>query len=185
MKKLFLTVVLLGVVAIFVAGAWFLVALKSAHEPGPLAESRIVLIERGKGVAAIAEILKSEGVIDSSLIFKVLSRIETDQRPLKAGEYEFTANVTMAEAMKMMREGKVYDRKVTFPEGVTSWQIVETLKGLPDMTGEIADTPAEGSLLPQTYHYIKNDDRNVLLGKMKEDMDKTVAELWPARAPDP
>jgi UPF0755 protein len=183
-KKVFLTVVLLGVAAIFAAGAWFFVALKNAHAPGPLSGNKIVLIERGKGVAAIAEILESEGVIDSSLIFKILSRVETDQRPLKAGEYEFPANVTMAEAMKMMREGKVYDRKVTFPEGVTSWQIVETLQGLPDMTGEIADIPAEGSLLPQTYHYIRNDDRNVLLGKMKEGMDKTMAELWPARAPD-
>ncbi|HEU4838905.1 MAG TPA: endolytic transglycosylase MltG [Micavibrio sp.] len=184
MKKIFLTVVLLGVAAIFAAGAWFFVALKNAHDPGPLPENKIVLIERGKGVAAIAEILESEGVIDSSLIFKILSRVEPDQRPLKAGEYEFTANVTMAEAMKMMREGKVYDRKVTFPEGVTSWQIVETLKELPDMKGEIADIPPEGSLLPQTYHYIRNDDRNVLLGKMKEGMTKTMAELWPARAPD-
>lgn len=184
MKKLFLTVVLLGVVAIFAAGAWFFTALKNAHEPGPLPENKIVLIERGKGVAAIAEILQSEGVIDSSLIFKVLSRIETDQRPLKAGEYEFTQAITMAEAMKMMREGKVYDRKVTFPEGVTSWQVVETLKALPDMAGEIAEVPAEGSLLPQTYHYIRNDDRSVLLGKMKDGMDKTLADLWPARAPD-
>jgi len=181
-NKLFITVALLGVIAIFVLGAWFLTALKNAHEPGPLPENKIVLIERGKGVAAIAGILESEGVIDSSLIFKVLSRIETDQRPLKAGEYEFTPAITMAEAMKMMREGKVYDRKVTFPEGVTSWQIVETLKGLPDMAGEIADIPEEGSLLPQTYHYIKNDDRNALLDKMKASMDKTVTELWPARA---
>jgi UPF0755 protein len=180
-KKLFLTIPLLGVFAIFVCGAWFFVSFKNAYNPGPLPETKIVLIERGKGVAAIAETLQAEGVVDSALIFKIFSRLETDQRPLKAGEYEFTTAISLADAMKMMRDGKVYDRKVTFPEGVTSWQIVETLKGLTDMVGDIADIPPEGSLLPETYHYIKNDDRTALLGKMKVAMDKTVAELWSAR----
>ncbi len=181
MKKFFLTVFLLGFVAIFAAGAWFFVSFKKAYDPGPLPETKIVLIERGNGVAAIAGLLEGEGVIDSALIFKIFSRIEKDQRPLKAGEYEFTQNISMADAMKMMRDGKVYDRKVTLPEGVTSWQIVETLKALEDMSGEVAEIPAEGSLLPETYHYIKNDDRAALLGKMKAAMDKTVAELWPTR----
>lgn len=182
LKKLFLLVFLLGFASILAAGAWLAVAIKKAHGPGPLPETKIVLIERGKGVAAIAQTLESEGVIDSALVFKILTRIETDQRPLKAGEYEFVAAVPMADALTQMREGKVYDRKVTFPEGVTSWQVVETLKSLPDMAGEIAEVPPEGTLLPQTYHYIKNDDRTELLGKMKEGMDKTVAELWPSRA---
>ena len=70
---------------------------------------------------------------------------------------------------------------MTLPEGVTSWQIVETLKSLEDMAGDVAEVPAEGTLLPETYHYIKNDDRTELLGKMKAAMDKTVAELWPMR----
>lgn len=181
MKKFFLTIFLLGFVAILAMGAWLFVSLKKAYDPGPLSETKIVLIERGKGVSGIADVLQAEGVVASALGFKILSRVETDQRPLKAGEYEFTQNISMADAMKMLREGKIYDRKVTFPEGVTSWQIVETLKGLADMTGDVAEVPVEGSLLPETYHYIKNDDRVALLGKMKEAMHETVAELWPAR----
>lgn len=181
MKNFFLTIFLLGFVAIFAAGAWFFISLKKAYDPGPLPETKIVLIERGKGVSGIADVLQAEGVVDSALVFKIFSRVETDQRPLKAGEYEFTQNISMADAMKMMREGKIYDRKVTFPEGVTSWQIVETVKGLEDMAGNIADVPPEGTLLPETYHYIKNDDRAELLGKMKAAMDKTVTELWPTR----
>jgi UPF0755 protein len=181
-KKFFLTVFLLGFAVIIAAGAWLAVAMKNVYDPGPLPESKIVLIERGKGVAAIAQTLESEGIIDSSFVFKILSRVERDQRPLKAGEYEFTARISMADSMTMMREGKVYDRKVTFPEGVTSWQVVETLKGLADMAGDVAEIPAEGTLLPETYHYIRNDDRNALLGKMKEAMDKTIADLWSTRA---
>lgn len=182
LKKFFLTIFLLGFAVILAVGAWLAIAINKAHAPGPLPETKIVLIERGKGVAAIAQTLESEGVIESALIFKILTRVEVDQRPLKAGEYEFVAAIPMADALKQMRDGKVYDRKVTFPEGVTAWQIVETLKALPDMAGEIAEVPPEGTLLPETYHYIKNDDRTALLGKMRAAMDKVVADLWPMRA---
>lgn len=179
---LFLFVVILAAAA---GGAfWIYATVQSVGAPGPLDETKIVLIERGKGVAAIAQTLENENVIASALVFKILTKIDGDTRPLKAGEYEFMAGITMQDSLTMMREGRVYDRKVTFPEGVTSWQIVETLKKLEDMAGEVTDVPSEGSLLPDTYHYIKNDDRAALLGKMKEAMDKTVAELWPTRVAD-
>ncbi len=135
------------------------------------------------GVSSIAQRLKDEGVIASPLIFKIAAKLSDDKRPLKAGEYEFTPNIAMNDALKMMQDGRVYDRKITLPEGMTSWQIVEAVKALADMSGEVTDVPADGTLLPETYHYIKNDDRAALLGKMKEAMDKTVAELWPNRAP--
>ncbi len=165
-------------------GIWMFQAYSSITEPGPLPETSIILIERGMGVASIAQKLEDEKVISSALVFKVLTKLDTDKRPLKAGEYEFTAAIPMTETLLMMREGRVYDRKITIPEGQTSWQITESLKALEDMAGEIVDVPAEGTLLPDTYHYIKNDDRTALLGKMKEAMDKTVAELWPTRVAD-
>jgi UPF0755 protein len=108
--------------------------------------------------------------------------LDRDPRPLKAGEYEFAANISLADALEMLRAGKVYDRKVTFPEGITSWQIVQTLRGLDDLAGEIAGVPDEGTLLPDTYHYIKNDERAGVIAQMTAAMDKTVAELWPTRA---
>ena len=182
MKKFFVLFSILFLTAVLSFGIWLALAIKSAYEPGPLPQTSIVLIERGKGVSAIAEKLQDSGVIESPLVFKMIVAIEKDKRPLKAGEYEFAANITLHDALEMVRDGKVYDRKVTFPEGVTSWQIVQTLKSLPDLSGEIKDIPAEGTLLPETYHYIKDDDRQELLGKMKAAMEKTVAELWPARS---
>lgn len=165
-----------------VAGGWLVLALQSVNKPGPLPATSIVLIERGKGVAAIGNILEQNQVISSALIFKIVNGIEKDPRPLKAGEYEFTAQISMREALEMMREGKTYDRKVTFPEGVTAWQIVESLKAQTDLTGEIADVPAEGTLLPQTYHYIKDTGRAELIAQMKAAMEKTLNELWEGRA---
>lgn len=157
-------------------------SLSGASQPGPLPQASIVLIERGKGVSAIGNILEQNSVIESALVFKIINAIEKDPRPLKAGEYEFAANVSMREAIEMMREGKTYDRKVTFPEGVTSWQVVETLKGLTDMAGELPEVPPEGTLLPETYHYIRNEDRAAVLGNMQKAMTKTLDDLWAARS---
>lgn len=172
----------LVVLAALAVGGWLVAAIKKSSAPGPLAETKIVLIERGKGVNAIAAELRDEQVIHSAIAFKILTRLKQDARPLKAGEYEFTVGVSTDEVIEMLRAGKIYDRKVTIPEGRTSWQIVETLKSLPDLAGEIATLPPEGTLLPETYHYIKDDDRAAVIGRMTKAMEDTVASLWPARA---
>ncbi|PZO87197.1 MAG: endolytic transglycosylase MltG [Micavibrio aeruginosavorus] len=181
MKKLLLAVFSIGFVIALCAGIWLAMAINNASAPGPLTAEKMILIERGKGVSAIADKLAQEGVISSALIFKIVTKLDTDQRPLKAGEYQFLPAVSMTETVKMMRDGRIYDRKITFPEGVTSWQVVEALKKQADMSGEIPEIPPEGTLLPDTYHYINQEDRAGILTKMKEAMDKTLAELWEGR----
>jgi UPF0755 protein len=183
-KKIFLLLSTLMFLTIMVVGGWLAYAINSAHMPGPLSQTSIILIERGKGVSAIAQELEDTGVIKSALVFKIYTYVNKDPRPLKAGEYEFAQNTSLADALEMMRAGKVYDRKVTIPEGQTSWQIVERLKGQQDLAGDVTEVPADGTLLPETYHYIKDDQRSKVLAEMKAAMDKTVAELWPARMPD-
>ncbi len=135
-------------------------------------------------MAAIAQTLEDEQIINSALVFKIAARLSSDQRPLQAGEYEFLPAVSLNEAVTMMREGRIYRRKITIPEGMTSWQIVESLRALTDLDGEIADIPEDGALLPDTYHYIRTDTRADVLAHMKSAMDKSVADLWPGKAAD-
>lgn len=181
MKKFFLIFFCILLLIGLGLGAWIISEINNAKAPGPLSETKIVLIERGMGVSSIAQKLQGEGVIASPFVFKIITKLSDDKRPLKAGEYEFTAAISMTDALLMMQEGRIYERKVTLPEGLTSWQVVEILKARNDMSGDVTEVPLEGTLLPQTYPYIHNDDRTAILSKMKEAMDKTVAELWPAR----
>lgn len=183
-KKFLLTFLSLSVLGFACICALITYTLHTADTQGPLAEAEIILIERGKGVSAIGDFLEQEGVISSALVFKIVSRIDPDQRPMKAGEYEFTPQMTMRAAIAKMRAGETYDRKVTFPEGVTSWQVVEILKARDDLAGELTEVPPEGTLLPDTYHYIKNEDRAAIIGRMKEAMDKALNEAWDSRIED-
>lgn len=184
MKNIGLNILGLGVALCFVAASLFLLQYGTFSKQGPLSETKIVLIERGKGISSIAQKLEDEGVISSSLVFKIRTVLDSDKRPLKAGEYEFTQHISMKDATELLRAGKVYDRKITFPEGVTSYQIAESLKLKTDMTGDIVDIPEDGTLLPETYHYINNDNRATILAAMTAAMDKVVLELWPSRVAD-
>lgn len=181
MKHLFLSLIslfFLGLTAIAVIGGW---GVHQYLSPGPLTEEKIVLIESGNGVSQIAQTLEKENIISNALLFKIAARFGAS---LKAGEYEFVPQTPMAEVIKKMQDGEVFDRKFTIPEGYTSWQIVNILKAREELTGEIKAIPAEGTLMPNTYHFVAGEDRNMILGHMKMATQKALDELWETRAED-
>jgi len=51
----------------------------------------------------------------------------------------------------------------------------------PLLVGEIDEVPPEGSLLPETYLFSRDDSRQAVLARMREAMQQTLAELWPKR----
>ena len=150
---------------------------------GPLEQPKLVLIEKGAGVSGIASTLKKEGVISNALLLKIATRLINAQAALKAGEYEFPAHAPMAKVLQMLRDGEVYDRKFTIPEGLTSHQIIKIINKVGDLEGEIASVPEEGSLLPETYHFVTGETKEDKVREMQTAMQKTLDELWLSRAP--
>ncbi len=182
--KIFLS--LLSVMAILGACVAIFIGL-SVNEftaPGPLAADKIVLIERGSGVSVIAAKLADEGVIEKPYIFKAAARLTGKHAALKAGEYQFDAGIPMAAILDKMYEGDTFDRVFTVPEGLTSWQIVQRLNAAENLTGDITEIPAEGTLLPETYHFMANETRAAKIAEMQAAMTKTIDELWEGRAKD-
>ncbi|MCF1709685.1 endolytic transglycosylase MltG [Tabrizicola sp. J26] len=72
--------------------------------------------------------------------------------------------------------------RVTLAEGVTSWQVVDSLKRAAFLSGEVKTIPPEGSLSPDSYEVTKGEDRNVLIGEMQAQQAQILADLWAARA---
>ena len=71
--------------------------------------------------------------------------------------------------------------RIAVAEGVTSWQIVEGLKRISLLDGDVSEVPAEGSLAPQSYEVKKGDKREELLAEMAERQDSILAEAWENR----
>ncbi|MCV2875622.1 endolytic transglycosylase MltG [Rhodobacteraceae bacterium XHP0102] len=72
--------------------------------------------------------------------------------------------------------------RVSIPEGLTSWQIVEGLKSAEFLTGEVAEIPAEGRLAPDTYEATRGMARTELLAQMQARQDDILMAAWQARA---
>ncbi|WP_319544819.1 endolytic transglycosylase MltG [Ruegeria conchae] len=71
--------------------------------------------------------------------------------------------------------------RISLAEGVTSWQIVESLKAMDLLTGEVAELPAEGMLAPDSYEVRPGKDRNAILAEMQEKQQLRINTAWEGR----
>ena len=156
-------------------------------QPGPLATSTVFVIPKGEGVSAIAERLERDGVIDDRRVFMtsiLYFMYLKGQGSLKAGEYEFGKNASMRQVLDTLVEGKSIEHKVTLAEGLTSYQIVQKLMAQSELHGEITEIPPEGSLLPDTYRFGRNDTRQDIIERMQAAHKKFLAKVWETRDPE-
>jgi UPF0755 protein len=72
--------------------------------------------------------------------------------------------------------------RVTVAEGVTSWQITESLKKADFLTGPLETVPPEGSLSPGGYEPARGTERGALIAEMTERQQAVLAEAWAGRA---
>lgn len=149
---------------------------------GPLDKSKTVLIPRGAGPATMAKVLTAEGVISHPQLFRVALMVDPNPKPIKAGEYEVPAHISMSSLVDLLQSGKLVQRRLTIPEGATTAEVVELVRKTEALSGDITLDLKEGDLLPETYFYSRDDTRDGVLARMKEAMEKTLDEAWRKRA---
>lgn len=152
--------------------------------PGPLTERTSVLFKKGTGFRAIVDQMGEAGVIRFPMLFKVIAVLSGDARKFKAGEYNFSAAISPRLIMEMIAEGRVVVHKITVAEGLNVRQVTELLNQQELLEGVIVNRIEEGSLLPQTYHYVYGDQRQDIISRMQAGMQATLQELWDKRAKD-
>lgn len=172
------------VLTVLVVGAGLYFGKSRFTAPGPLNETRTVMISRGADLESIAAVLKRQGIIESDLLFSVAARVNGAASNLKAGEYLFEPGVSMQEVMNSLVSGRSLLHAVTIPEGLTSRQIVDRLLENELLVGDIREIPEEGSLLPETYKFTRGATRQQMIDQMRRARERTVAEIWERRSPD-
>ncbi len=74
--------------------------------------------------------------------------------------------------------------RIAMAEGVTSWQVVEALKSMDFMKGDVSGLPPEGMLAPDSYEVKAGGDRNAVLARMQSAQQAILDAAWANRAAD-
>ena len=137
---------------------WGLVEYNKA---GPLAEPKLIDIPSGSSNIKIAQILTDQGVFNDekdALLFKIAGRLTGASSKLKAGEYEVPAGISIAKTLELLEEGKTFARRVTFREGLTSFEMVRLLNGVEELSGEDVEGTATHPYTKALLRAIPIDD---------------------------
>ncbi len=155
-----------------------------AGQPGPAPDASVIVITPGASLAEAARLLDRAGLIENLLLFRYAAWRGAQEGIIKTGEYEIPARASAAHILAILRSGRSVLHRLTIPEGWTVHQVAEILRANTLLTGETGPPPPEGSLLPETYYFIRGDSRRKLLTRMRQARRKLLADLWAARAPD-
>ncbi len=171
------------IVLITVAGLFYF--LRHQFDlPGPLAYPTVFVVPPKQGVRTIGHRLEQEGIINDSWTFTIAAWKFNLQKQIKAGEYNIKAGASIRDVLDVLVQGHSITYKITIPEGLTSFQIVERLKSNPDLDGDVTELPSEGSLLPETYSFPRGTSRAQLIRRMQDWQLKFLDGEWAKRAPD-
>ncbi|GAN68954.1 endolytic transglycosylase MltG [Acetobacter orleanensis] len=167
------------------AGGTVLKAWLDFKNPGPLVTQTDVVIPHGDYLSTIRT-LQQAGVLHSGFWTEKLCLaavlLTRKDGQLHAAELHFPAFVSMQDALHIVRHGRPVLHKLTIPEGLTAHQIQALLQSAPFLEGD-APLPPEGSVMPETYGYLRNTDRKALLDRTQTAMTKAVLTVWNKRAP--
>jgi UPF0755 protein len=167
------------------AGVTYYYGKQRLEQPGPLTEDKVVNIPPRAGMGDIADILQREGVIDDNrLVFFGGVLALKARSELKSGEYLFPKQASLRDVIETMVENKVVQHLLTIPEGLTSEQIVARLADNDILSGQIREVPREGTLLPESYKFVRGTTRDQLIQRMQQAQRRAIQEIWERRSPD-
>jgi UPF0755 protein len=188
------------IVAVLAVGVWGLARDRRPYR-GWEGEAVVVEIDSGQTTRQIARILAEAGVVRSPFLFSLRARLSGQAAELHAGEYRFDREVTPAEVLRTLAEGRVLLHPVTVPEGLT---LRETARRLAEagVAGEEALLAAfadpspvrsldpeapdlEGYLFPDTYSFPRGVGAAEVARAMTGQLRRVLVEIgWEESRPD-
>ncbi|ETW12600.1 aminodeoxychorismate lyase [Roseivivax marinus] len=151
------------------------------------------LVPENASMAEIVDIVTRGGAstCGTEVIYRIgVNSAEVEVRELDptTGRFEDVAEFDPAadevpEEYTRVREASDTRYRVALAEGVTSWQVVEELRSVDVLEGEV-EVPEEGSLAPNSYEVAPGDSRADLIDRMQRAQEVILSEAWANRAPD-
>ena len=140
-----------------------------------------VFFPRGINLSQISNILLKNNVIESAFFFKLVALSLKLDKKVKAGEYLFENKTSLYNTFKKINSGDHYFRKFVVIEGTTTEKVINDLNANLYLSGKINKKIEEGTLFPETYFFLRNDNREKLLLRMQEKMHETIDGIWSSK----
>lgn len=191
MKRLILLLILLGLLAVAVFGAWAYSDLRR-----PVAHTKAgqyIEIPKGSGPSTIIKKLVAEGVLKHEWPLKLYLKSTGAASTLKAGEYDFPSPISPLSVLAKLQQGERRLNRLTIIEGWTRWDIARAMVQVPEfhLTSEAQalelmdnvslindlDPEAknlEGYLFPDTYEF----SPETTPAQLVEMMVKRFRDVW-------
>lgn len=144
-------------------------------------EEIATIVTQGGASTCGTEIVYRIGVTRQNVQVRELD--PTTQKFVEIASYN-PADGDVPQAFTRVRSEPDTRYRISVAEGVTSWQIVEGLKSVELLKGEVADVPAEGALAPDSYEVRVGDTRGEVIAQMQAAQQVLVAAAWENRADD-
>lgn len=158
----------------------------------------VIEIAKGDTFAAITQKLLAQNVTIQPFWFKVIAYQQKVINQLKPGEYELMPGLTAAQILSQFAEGKSIRYSVTFPEGWSLKEILQTLAKTPNLEQTLTNLPVanlsaklgineknpEGWLFPDTYFFEKHNTDMSILMRAHARMQEVLSEEWRQKEQD-
>lgn len=192
-----LSAAVLALAAALLAGAlWWLNAPMTIRPPAGSAVLDLE-IEPGTTPRQIAHIVAASGADIWPAALHAWFRLSGQDRQMRAGNYEITADMSPRQLMSMLVRGEETLRSVTLVEGWTFEQVRAALARAEQLRPDTRDlSPAqvmerlgrpgmhpEGRFFPDTYSYGKGASDLAVLERAARAMDKRLDQAWAQRHP--
>ena len=148
------------------------------HLPVKFSDNKIIYINPGLTVDKLGKILQKEKLIKSNTLFKTILNITGQDKKILHGEYLFSEKTSLYSVIKSITSGNYYYRKISIPECSTVDQILNIIGQNTFLSGYIENKPVEGSIFPETYFFLRNEDKNKVLIRMQKKMNKVIGAIW-------
>lgn len=189
----FLWWALAAAVALVAAGFWW------TARPLPLAGPSVEFsVPAGASLRSAANQAVDAGVQVPKALLQAYFRFNVGEATIKPGDYAVTVGMRPRDLLGKLIRGDRIMLPLTLVEGWTFRQVRQALAQAASLKHDTAAmTPAgimaalgrpgeapEGRFFPDTYHYARNTSDLVVLREALQLMDKRLAAVWAARAPD-
>ncbi|MBI5004297.1 endolytic transglycosylase MltG [Candidatus Kaiserbacteria bacterium] len=175
-RRTLVIIIVIGIIATF--SYLFLI-----RPPDNFPLDHLVSVPDGQSLKQIGDTLQKQGVVRSSLAFRVMATILGKGRHMRAGDYLFKEPQELFSVARTISIGAygLEPIHIRIPEGATTRQMAVIFRSQLERFDQanflVQAQPMEGYLFPDTYFFLPNATEETVIKTMRQNFDAHITEI--------